>query len=468
MPRQSRLVLALAALFSIPAAQAEIKLVAVGGLSGHGTDLSTETAAPLENGAPGNLLGGLGSGLAYAGGNNFLALPDRGPNATPYNSLVSDTASYINRFQTLRMQLTPAAPGAPLPFDLNPVLTATTLFHASQPLVYGNGVIAGVPDGAPALNGPDHTQYLSGRSDNFDPVRSSTWSRDGRLDPEGIRLSNDGSNVYVTDEYGPYVYRFNRKTGLRTGVYALPESFAAMHLSANGDEEIAGNSVGRVSNKGMEGLAISPDGTTLFGIMQSPLQQDGATNAPYLRIVRIDLATGQTRQFAYALNNIGTVSKPKYPTVSEMVAINEHEFLVDERDGKGLGDNSLAVYKRIYKIDIAGAADVSGLEGAAALAPYTVPKQPFLDLVSALGAHGFTPANVPAKLEGLSFGPDLVVNGVNKHTLWVANDNDFLGTVTDGLHPAGISNPNLFFVFTVDEADLPGFKPQAFAKKFAD
>ena len=30
------------------------------------------TAAPLENGAPGNLLGGLGSGLAYAGCDTFL------------------------------------------------------------------------------------------------------------------------------------------------------------------------------------------------------------------------------------------------------------------------------------------------------------------------------------------------------------------------------------------------------------
>lgn len=468
MPRLSALSVLVAAALTVPAAQAEIKLVAVGGLSGHGADLATQTAGLLENGAPGNLLGGLGSGFAHAGGNTFLALPDRGPNATPYNSLVSDTVSYINRFQTLRMELAPAAAGAPLPYELLPVLTETTLLRASQPLVYGDSVLAGLPAGAPALNGPDHTQYLSGRADNFDPMRGSTWPRDGRFDPEGIRLSNDGSNVYITDEYGPYVYRFNRKTGLRTGVYALPESFAALHLSANGDEEIAANSVGRVANKGMEGLAISPDGTALYGAMQSPLQQDGGTAAPYLRIVRIDLVSGQTKQFAYALNNIGTLAKPKYPTVSEIVAINDHEFLVDERDGKGLGDNSNAAYKRIYKIDIAGAADVSGLEGAAALAPHAVPKQPFLDLVSALGAHGFTPANVPAKLEGLSFGPDLVVDGVNKHTLWVANDNDFLGTVTDSLHPGGISNPNLFFVFTIDEADLPGFAPQAFAKKFAN
>src|SRR2546425_7756701 len=41
----------------------------------------------LENGAPANLLGGLGSGFAWAFGNTFLALPDRGPNAVSYDSL---------------------------------------------------------------------------------------------------------------------------------------------------------------------------------------------------------------------------------------------------------------------------------------------------------------------------------------------------------------------------------------------
>ena len=61
----------------------------------------------LENGAPANLLGGLGSGLAYASGNTFLALPDRGPNAVPFDSLVDDTVTYIPRFHTVTMDLKP-------------------------------------------------------------------------------------------------------------------------------------------------------------------------------------------------------------------------------------------------------------------------------------------------------------------------------------------------------------------------
>ena len=60
--------------------------------AGSFADLSGLTGA-LENGLAGNLLGGLGSSLAWAGGNTFVAAPDRGPNATPYNSLVDDHLS---------------------------------------------------------------------------------------------------------------------------------------------------------------------------------------------------------------------------------------------------------------------------------------------------------------------------------------------------------------------------------------
>jgi hypothetical protein len=226
-------------------------------------------------------------------------------------------------------------------------------------------------------------------------------------------------------------------------------------LSAVGDTEIAVNTVGRVANKGMEGLAISPDGSALYGAMQSPLLQDGGTDAPYLRILRIDLDTGATRQYAYPLTNIGTVKKPKYPTVSDIVAINSNEFLVDERDGKGLGDDSTAAYKRIYRIDLSDAQDVSQYSGASALAPFAVGKVEFLNVVSALNANGIGSNDIPAKLEGLAFGPDILMGGVTRHTLFIANDNDFVGSVTGTLHPSGSENPNRFFVFAIDADDLP-------------
>jgi hypothetical protein len=94
------------------------------------------------------------------------------------------------------------------------------------------------------------------------------------------------------------------------------------------------------------------------------------------------------------------------------------------------------------------------LSGAASLAPHAVAKTLFLDLVAALGAHGYAPADVPSKIEGLAFGPNVVLNGRSQRTLWISNDNDFLPTITDSLHPNGAPNPNVFFVFAVDPADL--------------
>jgi hypothetical protein len=40
-------------------------------------------------------------------------------------------------------------------------------------------------------------------------------------------------------------------------------------------------------------------------------------------------------------------------------------------------------------------------------------------------------SRISAKLEGLAFGPDIEVDDALKHTLFIANDNDFTGTVTD-------------------------------------
>jgi hypothetical protein len=455
-------------------ASAQVTLLAVGDLTrtpaGQNVDVSGLTYA-LENGVPANLLGGLGSGLTYMSGNEFLALPDRGPNAVSYVNGVDNTVSYINRFHTIIMELDANKGAGGLPFELAPRLVNTTLLWSRTALVYGTGAGLGVGSGAPPLNDQNHF-YFTGRSDNFDPGTPAVPLNSGnpanaRYDTEGIRVSNDRKSVYISDEYGPYIYEFDRSSGKRLRSFTLPDKFYVAHQSPVGSTEISGNTSGRTANKGMEGLAITPDGRTLVGIIQAALIQDakqGGAAAKLLRIVVIDIPSGHvTHEYAYELTSGSGVS--------EILALNNHEFLVDERDGAGreggansaippfLPTSNVAKVKQVFKIDLTGATDVSGMDGTTA-AMNTVGKTLFLDIVMVLKNNGFDATrDIPSKIEGLTFGKDVKWNGKTLHTLWVANDNDFV--IETGDTPP-IPNPSQFFVFGFTDADLGGsvFVPQ--------
>ncbi|MFO1367857.1 MAG: esterase-like activity of phytase family protein [Marinagarivorans sp.] len=419
------------------ASQAAPILLGVGEINGT-TDLSGLNYA-LESGVSAAVLGGTGSGIAYAGGNQFYLLPDRGPNAQSYTNgaLVDNTTSYIPRAHKISLSLSAASSGS-LPLSVSAQLESTTLFYSSSPLNYG--ATAGLASAVPSVNTASK-YYFSGRSDNFAPGASTNPSN-ARLDPEGIRISNNGKTAYISDEYGPYVYEFDIAAGERLRTFNLPASLTVAQSFSTETVEINGNSAGRTTNKGMEGLAITPDGSKLVGIMQANALQDKSKN---VRIVVIDIASGGTQEFAYKITDGSGVS--------EILAVNNNQFLVLERDGKGLGDGSNAATKKIYQIDLTNAESVAGITGN--LTNKTVAKTEFLDLTSNLIAAGFSANQIPAKLEGIAFGSDVQVGNTQYHTLVVANDNDYLNSV------GGLANPNRLFVYGFTQADLPLYQPQA-------
>jgi hypothetical protein len=333
------------------------------------------------------------------------------------------------------------------------------LLHALLPLYYGDGKQYNVGSGASPLNN-FLFHFFTGRSDNADPNRSSQYPFDARFDPESIRVSNDGLSVFISDEYGPYIYQFSRFTGQRLRAFELPAELFVANPRTTTNTESAANTSGRTPNKGMEGLAITPDGKTLVGIMQAALLQDAKPAKKLLRIFTVDIASGKTtHEYAYKLTTGSGVS--------EITALNSHEFLVDERDGNGLADapGEAAVVKQIFKIDLNGATDICcSMDGATALT-YAVPKTLFLDIVDVLvNKYGVDPTTIPAKLEGITFGPDVRYQGKTLHTFWVANDNDFLQDYNGVTN----SNPNQFFVFGFSDGDLGGstYVPQGQGRGF--
>ena len=204
---------------------------------------------------------------------------------------------------------------------------------------------------------------------------------------------------------------------------------AIANLSASKDAEINGNTSGRVTNKGMEGLAISPTARPCSASCRARCSRTGRRWPQDNRIVKIDIATGNVSQFAFD-NQIGT----KTYNSSEL-ALNDHQLLVLERDGKGLGDGSPTPRQpssRSPRSDLSGATDVSNISGAANLAAVAI--------VGTFPRHQGHPercrhqrsARSPGQTGGHRLGQDVVINGTTKHTFYLANDNVLSAVIPNG------------------------------------
>jgi hypothetical protein len=390
--RPAALALCIVALLARPAL-ADIKLIARGHIPGDATDRTGLTEI-LKDGIPNNRLGGLGGALAWTGkGNRYVLAPDRGTG--------DGTSSYRCRMHFYDITL--------VRDRLELQLVETVLLHDStgEPFVSRDEEMANTKSGTPR-----------------------------RLDVEGIRAGRAGT-FFTSDEYGPFIYEFDRQ-GKRLRSLKVPERFLITKPHPDPEVELKQNTKGRAPNRGMEGLAITPDGRKLYAMMQSPLLQDGGRKGTSARLLEIDLATQATREFLYPLSS-------EKNGVCEILAINEHQFLVLEREGKGL-------FSKLFKIDIAAASDISRLDTLparglpAGVTP--VARSEFLNLLDP--RYGLAKEDFMKKLEGLAFGPDLPDG---RRLLLVSNDNDFSSTLATHI-----------LAFAIDPADLPGFRHQEFER----
>jgi hypothetical protein len=198
------------------------------------------------------------------------------------------------------------------------------------------------------------------------------------FDPEGIVVSPINGHLIVSDEYGPSIYDFNRD-GELVAVFETPANLGTPgHLlprlkDAAGNpgalDFVAGRDAngiffGRQDNRGFEGLAISPNGKKVFAVLQDPLINEPGPNngrdGRNLRIVVFDSDPDSSSygksiaQYAYQLElqaDVAARINAQMPGnaaatdprqgrnigLSAIAAINDHEFLVLERDNRGIG-----------------------------------------------------------------------------------------------------------------------------------
>jgi hypothetical protein len=264
--------------------------------------------------------GGYGSSLTPKPGSSkeFYGLTDRGPNVTgPDGNQVEPFPNFVPAIGLFRLESGHVAH-----------LVKRIPLRAANGTPYSGRVNSANPTG-------ETIEDMAGHALPQDP---------NGYDSEGLVAMKDGT-FWVSDEYGPFITHFTAN------------GRAIKRLSPL-DGTLPAELVNRVPNKGMEGLTITPDGKMLVGLMQSALQQPdlNGSNAKKLtptRIVTYTLKTGALHEYLYLLHDPATTGTAN----SEITALSNHTFLVDERDGNFATPTSPA-FKRLYKIDLTGATDV--------------------------------------------------------------------------------------------------------------
>ena len=361
---------------------AEIRFLGRAEIPSAAADFSGEQGT-LEGDIPACQLGGFGSGIAWTGsGPRYALISDRGP--------ADGKTSYRCRYHIAEILVKEGA---------NPAVT----FKLLETRLLSNS------QGSPFVG-------------SLNALADGANSRGVRMDPEAIRVTRNG-RVLISEEYGPSIFEFN-PAGQQIGQLPVPPRFLSQHPSSDPSQELPPTSQqGRQPNRGLECLAVSPDGAMVYALLQSPLIQDGGlddmnkrvgTNS---RLLEIHRATGKTREYLYPLDAPGN-------GCNEIEFYADGRFLVIERDSKAGGE---AAVKQIMEIDIRQATDISKI---ASLPSTEIPqgvvpvsKRPFLDLLDP--RWKLAGENFPEKIEGIAFGPPLKDKS---RLLLITSDNDFLPT----------------------------------------
>jgi len=180
--------------------------------------------------------------------------------------------------------------------------------------------------------------------------------------------------------------------------------------------------IGPRNNLSFEGLTWAPDGRTLWLAMEAPLYQDGplptVDAGAVSRFIHYDRAGKILGQWAYPLDPIPVApaaGRMANNGVSEILAIDDHRFLVVERAGNQDAAAVFHFHIRLYEADLGDATDVSGISALTGAVFQPARKHLVLDF-DRLGQPWVD------NLEGIAWGPPLA----NGHpTLVLVSDDNF-------------------------------------------
>ena len=262
--------------------------------------------------------GGFGSALAVdSSGDAFYLLTDRGPNVDgpEAGSKIFPTPDYTPRIGRFRIA--------------GDELVREAIIELREA---GGERVSGLPSPA----GPGATGETALALDG-----SLIPGRHGGMDAEGLALLQDGT-FWVSEEYGPRLVHFGRD-GREIG-----------RLEPGSDGGLPRVISMRRPNYGIEAVAATPSGK-LVALVQAPLDnpKEAGRVSRAVRLLVLDPAGRVTRQYVYELD------APDH-SATAITAASEDEMYVVERDDlfPGAVDHP-SRQKRIYRISLTGASDVS-------------------------------------------------------------------------------------------------------------
>ena len=295
--------------------------------------------------------GGFGSDAAAhpTNPNQFYALTDRGPNSDFKGSLgegkqflVPDYSPKIGLFEV-------KADG-----QIRKIKEIVLKDRNGQP-------VSGLPN-PKALGGTNEIPYdISGNpmtidpSKPYDPETNPVKTDLNGLDPEGLAALEDGS-FWISDEYGPHLVHYDAQGIEIERINPFTQDSRNNVIIEGRPLLLPAEFAKRRTNRGMESLTITPDQSTLVGVMESSM--DNPDNSGRLstltRMVMINLKNGVIKQYLCRLD-------AKEHVNSAIAALSEHEFYVAEHDRQFPLQQSTAK-KLIYKFDISQATDINNLQ----------------------------------------------------------------------------------------------------------
>ncbi|TFK63559.1 hypothetical protein BDN72DRAFT_963852 [Pluteus cervinus] len=428
----------------------------------------------------GDTLGGIGSAMAIKLGTyksngtsvsgTFVVHPDRGFN-------VDGTVDYQARRHEIDFVLTPYYGTSSLSFSAAQNTLKLTYKKTILETERNNTKTSGLDSEAvrPASNGFPRVPL----ADPQMPI-ASTVENHLSLDIEGIAFNSDGT-YWLSDEYGPYIYRFSTDGVLIQTIQPptaiLPfNSVGALNFTSEDSP-----TTGRGANQGFENLTLDPDSKILYAMLQSATIQDGGDDketARYTRLVAYDVADLSINPELVGewVVPLPLSSKDKVLACSEIIMVKPGVFFALARDGDGHGgDDNNSKYKNADLFSINSATNIVGskfdnpanpiaksgkLDKSITPANYVS----FIsyvdeDQLSRFGLHNDDPADqtlIDAKWESFALAPVNELAFPDDYFLFTAADNDFLSEqgVSLGVpFNAGLNVDNQFLVWRVT---LPG------------